>query len=305
MHRDIKKNKAKLYETLRRIQGATLLTWKNFKPVLTTTECEETISLGATTEIHLLISSRYYTWFVFPPISPLSSWVHRLPCANFIQAYQGKVPKEKQKALMKQEEENKVTGSNLEISSRLRGRSMVSKNSKMKNIFHFPFLKHMHFSTMQNYLTREIKVLLRETKITGSNTKNPNSICGIAFVPRPFLFSAGGTEGKRRESKRYYKKKKKKKRGGDIRDEMHFRLCATWLKWSKIQLAAFEHMTLQRQAVNSVSVEGNEQLCSVLKLLRNEVSFILEDGQKAQINEQPTSYHFYHNSNTHPKAGCY
>lgn len=213
MHRDIKKNKAKLYETLRRIQGATLLTWKKFKPVLTTTESEETISLGATTEIHLLISSRYYTWFVFPPISPLSSWVHRLPCASFIQAYQGKVPKEKQKALMKQEEENKVTGSNLEISSRLRGRSMVSKNSKMKNIFHLPFLKHMHFSTMQNYLTREIKVLLRETKITGSNNKNPNSICGIAFVPRPFLFSAGGTEGKRRESKRYYKKKKKR-RGG-------------------------------------------------------------------------------------------
>lgn len=83
--------------------------------------------------------------------------------------------KEKKRALMKQEEENKITGSNLEISSQLRGKSMVSKNSKTKNILHLPFLKRMHFSTTQNYLTRETKVLLRETKITGSNNKNPNS----------------------------------------------------------------------------------------------------------------------------------
>lgn len=128
--------------------------------------------------------------------------MHILPDADFTQAYQRKVPNEK-RALMKQEEENKITRSNLEISSQLRGKSMVSKNSKMKNIFHLPYLKRMHFSTTQNYLTRETKVLLRETKITGSNTKNLIPfICGIASVPRPFLFSAGRIEGKGRESKR-------------------------------------------------------------------------------------------------------
>lgn len=35
-------------------------------------------------------------------------------------------------------------------------------------------------------------------------------------------------------------------------------LCHIWLKRSKIQLAAFEYMTLQRQAVSSVTVEGNK-----------------------------------------------
>lgn len=156
---------------------------------------------------------------------------------------------------MKQEQENKITGSNLEISSQLRGRSMVGKNSKMKNTFHSPFLKCMHFSTTQNYLTRETKALLRETKITGSNNKKPNSFYLWHCLCSQIIFIFSGRnwgEKKRAEGK------KKKKRQGDIRDKMHFRLCHIWLKWSKIQLAALEHMTLQRQAVSSITVEGNK-----------------------------------------------
>lgn len=109
-----------------------------------------------------------------------------------------------------------VTRSNLEISSQLRGRSMISKNSKMKNIFHLPFLKHMHFSTMQNYLTRETKVLLRETKITGSINKNPNSfylwhrLCSQTI----FIFSRRNWGKRKREQKVKKGVKKKKKEGG-------------------------------------------------------------------------------------------
>lgn len=153
-----------------------------------------------------------------PRISPSSRglliWVHRLPSTNFIQAYHGKAPKEK-RALMKQEEEKKVTGRYLEISSQLRGKSMVSKNSKTKNTFHLPFLKRMHFSTTQNYLTRETKVLLRETKITGSNNKNPNFFylwhCLCSQIN--FIFSTRNC-GKKKRAKVKKLRGLKKKKGG-------------------------------------------------------------------------------------------
>lgn len=65
---------------------------------------------------------------------------------------------------------------------------MASKNSKMKNIFHLPFLKCMHFSTMQNYLTRGSKVLLGETRMTGSNNKKTQFLLFVALPLFPYHF---------------------------------------------------------------------------------------------------------------------
>lgn len=155
MHRDIKKTKLICMKHLEEFK--VLPYWHEKKLRLSS-------QLLSVRKPFLWVPQQKYTfWFqgvhrqvlhiiCLPPISPSSRgllrWVHILSSANFIQAYQGKLPKEK-RALMKQEEEKKVSGNNLEISSQLRGKSMVSENSKMKNIFHLPFLKCMHFSTTQ------------------------------------------------------------------------------------------------------------------------------------------------------------
>lgn len=76
--------------------------------------------------------------------------------------YRVKVLKEQQRALMKHGKDNKMSrgaiwksAASLEIDG-----SMVSRNSKMKTIFHLPFLKPLCSSTMQNWYNQRNECLI-------------------------------------------------------------------------------------------------------------------------------------------------
>lgn len=138
---------------------------------------------------------------------------------------------------------------------------MVTRSSKTKRHFPMTILSPSVSPQCRSDIARETLIWLTETIITGSNNDRNliPFICGTISVLRASVLRAEWKEWKWKEERREHKANKKKKSRKKSRQGNELQaLCHVWLKRSKVQLAAFEYMTLQRQVVSLVTVEGNK-----------------------------------------------
>lgn len=137
---------------------------------------------------------------------------------------------------------------------------MVTRSSKTKRHFPMTILNPSVSPQCRTDIARETLIWLTETIITGSNNDRNlflslvalSQFLGLQYYEQSERSGSGRRGGASRKLTKK-KSRKKSRQGNELQA-----LCHVWLKRSKVQLAAFEYMTLQRQVVSLVTVEGNK-----------------------------------------------